>query len=184
MSFHIGPPIRSLGAWFHNPKREGPPRLPPCGLRRALHRRDRGCRFPGCTHTYRLHAHHIRHWANGGETKLGNLVQLCHYHHRLVHEGGFGVRACDDGALLFTRPDGTGIAPIPSVSEGDDHQINAADALRARSRRQGLDITAETSKPLGGGEPLNLHWTLACLMPVLDKRLEALNAERPPEPDS
>jgi hypothetical protein len=21
-----------------------------------------GCRFPGCTHTRHLHAHHVRHW--------------------------------------------------------------------------------------------------------------------------
>ena len=63
----------------------------PTALRRALRRRDDGCRFPGCTHHRFLHAHHIRHWARGGATNLDNLVQLCSYHHRLVHEGGYQV---------------------------------------------------------------------------------------------
>ncbi len=66
--------------------------IPPA-LRRALRSRDAGCRFPGCTHERFLHAHHIRHWAKGGPTTLENLVQLCSYHHRLVHEGGFRVES-------------------------------------------------------------------------------------------
>src|SRR5207253_3680330 len=48
-------------------------RTPPAPMRRALRRRDGSCRFPGCGHRRFLHAHHIRHWANGGETKLTNL---------------------------------------------------------------------------------------------------------------
>ena len=47
----------------------------------------------------------MRHWADGGETRLGNLVTLCTYHHRLVHEGGYGVRV-EAGTLAFTSPDG------------------------------------------------------------------------------
>ena len=45
-------------------------------LRRALAARDRQCRFPGCQ-AHRCDAHHIRHWAHGGETALSNLVLLC-----------------------------------------------------------------------------------------------------------
>jgi Domain of unknown function (DUF222)/HNH endonuclease len=79
-------------------------------LARALRARDGGCRFPGCTRTRFTEGHHVRHWADGGETKLGNLVTLCRYHHRLVHEGGFGLTVTDDGVLVFTRPDGGRIA--------------------------------------------------------------------------
>jgi Domain of unknown function (DUF222)/HNH endonuclease len=79
--------------------------IPPA-LRRALRARDEGCRFPGCTHQRFLHAHHIHHWARGGETKLDNLVQLCSHHHRLVHEGGFQVERGGHGAVRFRRPDG------------------------------------------------------------------------------
>ena len=52
------------------------------------------------------HGHHVRHWANGGETSLDNLVLLCPTHHRLVHEGGFDGQRLDDGAFRFTNPYG------------------------------------------------------------------------------
>jgi uncharacterized protein DUF222/HNH endonuclease len=78
----------------------------PAALRRALHARDRGCRFPGCTHTRYVDAHHVRHWAHGGETKPSNLVSLCSVHHRQVHEGRILVERLDDGAFRFVRPDG------------------------------------------------------------------------------
>ncbi len=61
--------------------------IPPA-LRRALKSRDQGCVFPGCTHKRYVDGHHIEHWADGGETKLSNLVSLCRFHHRAVHEGG------------------------------------------------------------------------------------------------
>ncbi len=47
----------------------------PRWLRRRLERRDDyTCRFPTCTSTRRLHAHHIVHWADFGPTDLDNLV--------------------------------------------------------------------------------------------------------------
>jgi Domain of unknown function (DUF222) len=64
-------------------------------LRRFLNARDRGCRFPGCTNTRWVDAHHIHHWANGGETKPSNLVSLCRFHHRAVHEGRVRVVRCE-----------------------------------------------------------------------------------------
>jgi hypothetical protein len=84
-------------------------------LRRALNARDKGCRFPGCCNSRYIDVHHIEHWANGGETKPGNLVSLCRFHHRAVHEGGFRVEILDDGALRFVKPDG---AAIDSVAPG------------------------------------------------------------------
>ena len=56
-------------------------------LRRALEHRDRACAVPGCGATRGLHAHHIRHWEDGGATELPNLVLVCPYHHRLHHRG-------------------------------------------------------------------------------------------------
>ena len=60
--------------------------------RRALRARDKGCRWPGCEREVGwVNAHHIEFWARGGQTKLHNLVLLCHFHHRMVHEGGWQV---------------------------------------------------------------------------------------------
>jgi uncharacterized protein DUF222 len=91
--------------------------IPPA-LRRALAARDRGCRFPGCTARHYVDAHHIEHWANGGETNLGNLVQLCRHHHRLLHEGGYAVQQRSDGRLTFRRPDGRRISDCPQAPRG------------------------------------------------------------------
>src|SRR5688500_6984904 len=75
-------------------------------LRRLLRARDKGCRFPGCANARYVDAHHIKHWVNGGETKPSNLVSLCRFHHRAVHEGGFRIEILDDGAFRFVNPKG------------------------------------------------------------------------------
>ena len=76
-------------------------RLVQPALRRALEARDRGCRFPGCSHERWLDAHHVVHWADGGETSLENTLLLCSRHHRLLHEGGFAIRADANGEWKF-----------------------------------------------------------------------------------
>jgi hypothetical protein len=76
-------------------------------LRRALVARDRGCRFSGCRRPPAwCEAHHIKHWADGGETSLSNCVLLCRWHHHLIHEEGFAVEMTD-AAPVFRRPDGS-----------------------------------------------------------------------------
>ncbi len=75
------------------------------GLRRALYLRDRGCAFPGCHRPPRhCQGHHIRHWADGGPTDLGNLVLMCAHHHRLLHRSGWQVRIAADGLPEFLPP--------------------------------------------------------------------------------
>ena len=79
-------------------------------MRRAVIARDRNCRFPGCDRPPPwCDAHHVRHWADGGETSISNLLLLCRRHHRMIHaRRGFGVELID-GRPLFRRPDGTAI---------------------------------------------------------------------------
>ncbi|MBS3745381.1 MAG: HNH endonuclease [Wenzhouxiangellaceae bacterium] len=112
-------------------------------IRRALQRRDRGCRFSGCTAHKYVDAHHIVHWADGGETKMDNLVLLCRHHHRLVHEGGFDVRMTANGPE-FT--DATGRA-IPAVAE--TRSRGNVFVLKLQNRKRGLALGAETTIPMG-----------------------------------
>ncbi|MGH8252391.1 MAG: HNH endonuclease signature motif containing protein, partial [Steroidobacteraceae bacterium] len=60
----------------------------------------------------------VQHWAHGGETRLSNLVTLCRFHHRLVHEGQVVVQILDDGAFRFVRPDGASFdSPLPATMD-------------------------------------------------------------------
>ena len=59
----------------------------------ALVLRDRHCVFPGCDRPPLMcHAHHIRHWINGGDTNLDNLALLCGHHHRVIHHSPWEIR--------------------------------------------------------------------------------------------
>lgn len=69
------------------------PVIPPAMRRAMMFRDEHRCRFPGCCATRGLQGHHITHWAHGGRTDLDNLVSLCPFHHRLLHEGGFRIHA-------------------------------------------------------------------------------------------
>ncbi|MGE2835043.1 HNH endonuclease signature motif containing protein [Mycobacterium sp. SMC-4] len=79
-------------------------------LRRALERRHPTCAVPGCESTRGLHAHHLRHWEDGGPTELDNLVLLCPYHHRAHHRGDITLTgpATD---LVVTDADGDPLHP-------------------------------------------------------------------------
>ena len=97
--------------------------IPP-PMRRALRNRDRGCRFPGCTNTRFVDGHHIKHWADGGETSLDNLILLCRHHHHLVHEGGFVCEKSASGEICFKDQRQQ---PLPTWSAlpkiADDHDV-------------------------------------------------------------
>ena len=122
-------------------------------MRRALQSRDRGCRFPGCTHTRFLHAHHIQHWARGGPTELGNLVQLCSYHHRLVHEGGFAAERAGPGSVRFRRPDGRVIPAVIPLRRGDVRRCGVR--LEVQNCARGMQVDANTCRPLSAGDRLD-----------------------------
>ncbi len=111
-------------------------RAVPTALRRALTARDGGCRFPGCSATRRLDAHHVRHWADGGPTSAANLVSLCRHHHRALHEGGFSVTMGQQDRPEFRRPDGSVLAAHP-----------AAPCVAERGRLRTRRVSAGTLAP-------------------------------------
>ena len=135
--------------------------IPPA-LRRALHHRDRGCRFPGCGSRFGQ-GHHIHHWARGGPTKLSNLALLCCRHHRAVHEEGYQVDRQPDGQLRFRRPDGQLLPEVPLSPEvaGDPMQ-----AVRTENEAEGLVLHARTAMPGWMGERLNVAWAIDVLHPL------------------
>jgi len=135
--------------------------IPPA-LRRALHHRDRGCRFPGCGLPFGQ-GHHVRHWAQGGPTTLSNLALLCRRHHRAVHEEGYQVDREPDGTLQFRRPDGRPLPEIPSPAAVPDDPVHV---LREGHMAQGLRFHARTTCPGWLGEPLDVGWAIDVLHPL------------------
>jgi Domain of unknown function (DUF222) len=125
-------------------------RRPTRAIRRALRARDKMCRFPGCTNARLLDAHHMIHVPHGGDTSVDNLVLLCRWHHRLVHEGGYTVAFDDSGQVIFTRPDGTiveCVAPRPSAHPSD---------VVAANERAGVDAYRPLEVPEEAGRRIDL----------------------------
>jgi hypothetical protein len=79
-------------------------RFPSDAQRREVWRRDRHCRFPGCSNSVFTNVHHLMHWTDGGLTDLDNLVLLCDHHHHKVHESRWRVSGDANGTLKFLGP--------------------------------------------------------------------------------
>jgi hypothetical protein len=88
-------------------------REPPRWMLRQLKHRDRECRFPGCGSRRYVQAHHIRHWEQGGPTELDNLILICFFHHKLVHEYGWRILRERDGTVTWFRSNGKRYRPGP-----------------------------------------------------------------------
>jgi hypothetical protein len=135
--------------------------IPPA-LRRALHHRDRGCRFPGCGVRFGQ-GHHIRHWAEGGPTTLSNLALLCRRHHRAVHEEGYQLDRDPDGELRFRRPGGQLLPEVPPPPQVLDDPVQI---IRERNEADGLQLHARTAMPGWLGEPLDVGYAIDVLHPL------------------
>jgi hypothetical protein len=88
-------------------------REPSPSMLRQLRYRDGECRFPGCGARRFTQAHHVVWWGDGGTTDLENLVLVCFFHHRLVHEHGWRLSRQDDGRVRWLRPNGEPFVPTP-----------------------------------------------------------------------
>ncbi|MEE2060804.1 HNH endonuclease signature motif containing protein [Rhodococcus artemisiae] len=78
--------------------------------------RDGGCAFPGgSTPPAWADAHHLRHWVDGGDTDLDNLVMLCGHHHRLMHHTDWEVELTEHLRPQFIPPASVDLfrTPIP-----------------------------------------------------------------------
>jgi hypothetical protein len=155
--------------WLENKKGEPlsvgrKTRTIPPSIRRALQRRDRGCRFPGCTCSRFVDAHHITHWSDGGGTNMNNLVLLCRRHHRLVHEEGFGVHSQVDGEVYFSDPQGR---RLPAT--GETRFSGNVFALKGANRRSGIHITHKSGECQWGGEQMDDDLAVLGLLQLVER---------------
>ena len=133
----------------------------PRWLRRLLTRRDRGrCQFPGCLAQRFLDAHHIVHWADGGPTDLENLLLLCRFHHRLVHEVGYRIEGNGATGATFIRPDGSPVPTRPPVVDG------MADGIEQSNLVHKLEINEMTGIPDWDGRRPDYSMAVAALQDV------------------
>src|SRR6202000_3271705 len=115
-------------------------RRPSSAIRRAARERDHGrCRYPGCE-SRRTDLHHIQHWINGGPTDLANLISLCPWHHKIVHDRGYTITAPPAPACppFWSSPPTAPPPPPPPPLPGPDGPIDAA---------HDADITPDTIIP-------------------------------------
>ncbi len=89
-------------------------REPTDAQRREVQRRDRHCRFPGCTNATFTNTHHIRPWKPDGRTDIDNLALLCEYHHRRVHSTQWTMSGNANTELCFVGPTGRVMTSRPS----------------------------------------------------------------------
>ena len=150
--------------------------IPP-HIRRALEERDRGCRFPGCGCRF-TEAHHVKHWADGGETSLRNTLLLCRRHHRAVHEGRVKVSVAADGTVLFFTRTGKMLADAPRQRSRANSEQRSRPALPpVPSVHPGAPPTGERAV-LSNGAALyrdsDIPWEIeAAAREALDELLEA-----------
>ena len=141
----------------------------PAACARGLWLRDGGCRVPGCGRTRHLHAHHIHGWAEGGPTKLGNLVLVCSTHHRMIHEGALAVDlqpgespACE--RVVFADQRDRVIPRFPATSAN-------LDELEHWLREADVHIDPALTQPKWDGRPMDLQDSLTWMLMGPDPRL-------------
>lgn len=87
--------------------------------------RDHGCRWPGChIPAGGCDAHHADHWLDDGPTTNDNLILLCWYHHRLLHEQHWRIQPHRGGHFTLTDPNGnerTLRPPLVALTLPHDH---------------------------------------------------------------
>jgi Domain of unknown function (DUF222) len=134
----------------------------PAAIKRALLVRDKTCRFPGCGNRLFLDGHHIRHWADGGETSLANTCLLCTRHHALVHEHGYRMEVDHRGELVFRNPDGEVIPPTGERPRMDRRWVGWP---AIQKQNEGLGLHPETGICKSNGRPVNYQLVVKALLP-------------------
>ncbi len=131
-------------------------RTPNSALIRLIAQRDVTCQAPGCERTHHLHIHHVRPWSQGGTTDPDNLILLCGYHHRALHDGDFVVVSLGKQQFRFQTPAGSELQPAPPMS-------------KPASWYPDRTVAFDALTPEGNG-PLNVGYATEVLYAEWDRR--------------
>lgn len=144
----------------------------PRSARRAARFRDHGCRFPGCGEQTFVDVHHIHHQGRGGGHEPTNVVELCWFHHRLVHEGGWTIRFLEHDEIIAITPTGN------VISNRVEPHDRVRTTIRQRNAAAGLAIGAHTITPHWWHDPLHLGDIIASLEWHDERRERSERGER------
>ena len=92
---------------------------------------------------------------------MSNLVTLCRFHHRKVHEGEVIVQVLDDGAIRFVQRDGESFESVP---RNDTQPIGDWRQLPIVHERAGIQINAKTAATRWDGGPMDYGIAMDALM--------------------
>jgi hypothetical protein len=122
-------------------------------------------------------------WAEGGATRLDNLVLLCRHHHRRVHEEGWRLELVEGEStaggrptVRVHRPDGSELPAVP-----DRPEVPEAPAAELKRRQRELGIDARTATPDGVAPALDVDFALYALMPPLEANRASPGADGGPD---
>ena len=119
-----------------------------------------------------MDGHHIHHWAEGGETKLSNLVSLCRAHHRAVHEGGITIQRLNDGAWRFVKRSGES---LHSCAPGRTGPFGDWTTLVAAHVASGIGIDERTAATRWRGERMDNGLAIDLLLANVERaKLQAV----------
>ena len=129
----------------------------PRAIAHALNIRDGGCRYPGCTQHFWTDAHHVRHWAAGGETKLENLITLCRFHHTQLHKDVYEIQVQDQDFVFINQDKEEilrSIHPQFPVAEADDRVRSMLDD------QAHIGIDSSTAETKWRGDEIDIQMAL------------------------
>lgn len=144
----------------------------PRAISHALAIRDGSCRFPGCVNSRWIDAHHVKHWADGGETRLDNLVTLCRYHHRELHKGTYRIEPAD-GHFRFINHLNQVIetAHYPQFQQPQSAALTCVDARQKEDKNlkaKGASIDHRTADTRWLGESIDYSIAIPMIKPRQD----------------
>ena len=126
-------------------------RVIPSAIGRALWLRDHGCRVPGCERRWHLQAHHLHEWADGGPTKLSNLILVCSAHHRMLHEGVLDVSLREGKPIFVQATTKRELVEAPASATGAE-----LEELEGWLGEEGIELDPDVNFPRWDGAPMRL----------------------------